>query len=122
MKLDVMIGRKYSMFLIWSLLCATVRVIAKDNEFGKCRGSKTIHDVSSDLHESLHKCMSTSRKALVLSMMLLIPLIRVLSSYLPTSRLWEKCLDMLSRRSHVDAESCMSCALNLIDKILYEGQ
>ena len=106
MKIDVMIERKYLILSIWNLLHqkrAIVRFFAKNSEFGKCCGSKTIHDLSADLHEPLLKRMSTSRKTLVFPMMLPIPLVGVISSYLPAPWLWERRLEMLSRGIYIDA-------------------
>jgi len=124
MKHDAMVERRHFMLMMWKLLQqerASVNVFAISSESGKRRGSKTIHELSGNLHDPLLECMNTSRRALVLSMMLPMPLLGVISSYLPAPRLWEKRLEMLTRRSHINTDCTISCALDLIDEVLEEG-
>lgn len=124
MKHDVMVERRHFMLMMWKLLQqkrASVNVFVTSSESGKRCGSKTIHELSANLHGPLLECMSTSRRALVLSMMLPMPLLGVISSYLPAPHLWEKRLEMLTRRSHINADCTIACALDLIDEVLDEG-
>jgi len=124
MKHDIIVERRHVMLKMWELLQqerATVKVFAISSECGNCCGSTTIHELAANSYGPLLKCMSTSRRALVLSMMLPMPLVGIISSYLPAPRLWGKRLEMLTRRSHIDADCTISCALDLIDEVLDEG-
>lgn len=124
MKYDIIIERKHVMLTMWELLQqerATVKFFAISPGCVNCRGSTTIHELAANLHGPLLKCMSSSRRALVLSMMLPMPLVGIVSSYLPAPRLWGKRLEMLTRRSHIDADCAVSCALDLIDEVLDVG-
>ena len=54
-------------------------------------------------------------------MLLPLPLVGLISNYLPKPLLWERRLDMLTKRCHVNPDATIFCSLDLIDESLEEG-
>jgi len=125
MKYDVMIERRHLMLMMWKLLQlerASVKVLTEHNESKRKHCVyKSVHELSVDFSKSQAKYMNESKKALVQTMMLPMPLVGVIASYMPPPQIWEKRIEMLTRKCYVDADSTISCVLDLIDEILEDG-
>jgi len=67
----------------------------------------------------MHMCQS--KRALVRAMTLPAPLIELISSFIPLPLIWEKRLILLTSRSHIDPDSAVFNALDLIDEVLEVG-
>lgn len=124
--------RNFVMVRAWKLLQserATVRLLG-----GK---EATVHEVARNFAEtmaasssandtvatptSLLRQLCPSKRALVRAMTLPAPLIELISSFIPLPLIWEKRLMLLTSRSHVDPDSAVFNALDLIDEILEVG-
>jgi hypothetical protein len=49
------------------------------------------------------------------------PLLEVIATYIRMPLMWERRVGMLTKRSVINADATVQCALDLIDEILEEG-
>ena len=68
-----------------------------------------------------HNLSQKSTQALLRTMTLPAPLVELITKFLPLPHLWDRRVGMLTRRSVVNADATVTCALDLIDEILEEG-
>jgi len=107
--------RNFSMVRVWKLLQserATIKLGGVD---------VTIHTVANNMDTPILRHVCPSKRALVRAMTLPAPLIELISRFLPLPLIWEKRLMLLTSRSHVDPDSAVYNALDLIDEVLEVG-
>ena len=128
--------RNYDMILLWNLLQrerAMVPVHADDDAQPR---QLTIHQIVEELQPkkvslSMHKqslpptlpyhLSTRSTQALLRTMSLPAPLVELISKYIPMPNMWEHRVGMLTRRSVINADATVTCALDLVDEVLEEG-
>ena len=109
MQQNVMVERKYILIGLWKLLQQNRAFVKTD--FGAANKHNT-------------ECVDNTNKfqqALVQTMLLPLPLVDLIASYLPKPPLWEQRLEMLSKRCHINPDATICCSLDLIDEALEEG-
>jgi len=115
MQEDSRCSRNFSMVRLWKLLQserAMIRLGAMD---------VAIHTVAETMDTPILRHICPSKRALVRAMTLPAPLIELISSFIPLPLIWEKRLMLLTSRSHVDPDSAVYNALDLIDEVLEVG-
>ncbi len=80
-----------------------------------------VHSLAEDLNNPALQHLCPSKRALVRAMTMPAPVIELITAFIPLPLCWEKRLSILSSRSHVDPDTAMYNALDLIDEVLEEG-
>ncbi len=117
MKQDVAIERNYTFVKLWLLLhserasCATFRL---DN----CSRRKQI--VISQMSAGDEFSCGVQSEVLLRTMLLPLSLVGHIAGYLCLPMLYERRLEMMTRRCLLNPDSTISCALDLIDDVLEE--
>jgi len=107
--------RNFCMIRLWHLLNwerATIRVPPIN---------LMVHSLAEDLNNPALQHLCPSKRALVRAMTMPAPVIELITAFIPLPLSWEKRLSLLSSRSHVDPDTAMYNALDLLDEVLEEG-
>ncbi len=108
--------RNFCMIRLWHLLNwerATIRVPPN---------YLMVHSLAEDLDNPALQHLCPSKRALVRAMTMPAPVIELITAFIPLPLCWEKRLSLLSSRSHVDPDTAMYNALDLLDEVLEEGR
>eukprot|EP00986_Skeletonema_menzelii_P017871 scaffold22492_cov138-Skeletonema_menzelii.AAC.32 len=115
MKEEARRERSFCIIRLWHLLNwerATIRVPPN---------YLMVHKLAEDLHNPALKHLCPSKQTLVRAMTMPAPVIELITAFIPLPLSWEKRLSLLSSRSHVDPDTAMYNALDLLDEVLEEG-
>eukprot|EP00984_Skeletonema_dohrnii_P027812 scaffold17479_cov96-Skeletonema_dohrnii-CCMP3373.AAC.5 len=107
--------RNFCMIRLWHLLNwerATIRVP---------RNYLNVHKLAEDLENPVLQHLCPSKRTLVRAMTMPAPVIELITAFIPLPLSWEKRLSLLSSRSHVDPDTAVYNALDLLDEVLEEG-
>ncbi|KAK1747644.1 ankyrin repeat domain-containing protein [Skeletonema marinoi] len=107
--------RNFCMIRLWHLLNwerATIRVPPN---------YLNVHNLAEDLENPVLQQLCPSKRTLVRAMTMPAPVIELITAFIPLPLSWEKRLSLLSSRSHVDPDTAVYNALDLLDEVLEEG-
>ena len=129
--------RSYDMILLWTLLQRERAMVPVHSDEDETRsGLLTVHQLAERLkpqrvllsmHEQVlpptlpYHLSQRSTQALLRTMTLPADLVEMISKFIPLPLMWERRMGMLTRRSVINPDSTVSCALDLIDEVLEEG-
>ncbi len=108
--------RSFCIIRLWHLLNwkrATIRVPSK---------YLMVHKLAEDLHNPALQHLYQTKRTLVRAMTMPADVIELITAFIPLPLSWEKRLNLLSSRSHVDPDTAMYNALDLLDEVLEEGR
>lgn len=106
--------RTYDIIRLWNLLHQERATVPID--YGNQYRYISVHHVKVEQNRCLE-----STQALLRTMKLPAPLVELIAAYLPLPHLWQKRCSMLMKRSMINANAAITCALDLIDEVLVEG-
>merc|ERR1719223_889986 len=128
MQQNAMVERKYlilSLWELWNQNRAAIRInsdtsLKKGVSIRQCN-YQSLQDLAESIDTPLFKNANKFQRTLIQTMLLPLPLVGLISNYLPKPLLWERRLDMLTKRCHVNPDATIFCSLDLIDESLEEG-
>ena len=83
-----------------------------------------MHDQHVSIHDILHSNLlipKGSKSALIRTMTLPVPLVELIASFLPLSRLWQQRIALIVKQCTVDPNAAIAASLEIIDDVLDEG-
>lgn len=128
------VHRNYVLVYLWNLLQQERAMIplyngGEESIVSQASRQVTIHQMMQELQNSKKwsptvpsQCLSSkSTQALLRTMGLPFPLVELIAKFMPMPPMWDRRLRMLTKRSVINADAAVTCALDLIDEVLEEG-